>query len=591
MVTDETVLALRRQCPAGLFSDADFAFADLLARLDPAAAAAVIPAALLVSNATSGGDVCLLLDEHAGRPLGGEPSLPPLPALQGWRTALLGSSVVGLPGDATPLVLDGRDRLYLRRYWAYECAIAGAVLARASAVPQAPEPDRLEAALTRLFPPTDAHPDRQREAAAVAARGQLCVISGGPGTGKTSTVLRILHLLRELDGDAAPPRIALAAPTGKAAHRLQASLRAAHDPALAPLEAVTLHRLLGVQPDTVYFRHHRGNPLPVDVLVVDEASMIDTAMMAKLLDALPANARLILLGDRDQLASVQAGAVMGDLCHGVDAGGAWSGHAGLGECVVVLTHSWRFGADSGIGRFAAAVRDQDVPAAMSLLAAGHADLHWHDTGADGAEAAFIQQAVQAWLPCLQLRDGGAGPAEVFARFERFRILCAHRGGRLGVSHVTAALERALMRAGLIDLHATWYAGRPVMITRNNHELGLYNGDVGIVLADPAAGNELRVFFQMHSGQMQAFLPARLPAHESAWAITVHKSQGSEYDEVLLLLPETASALVTRELIYTGVTRARKAVTIAADRQTLAGGIARRVQRRSGLVDKLREDVG
>ncbi|MCC7413195.1 MAG: exodeoxyribonuclease V subunit alpha [Gammaproteobacteria bacterium] len=591
------------------FSALDVEFARLMHRLGGDEDGAVALAAACVSRATAAGHVCVGLGALAGRlVVAGEDPGVRAPALGAWRERLLASRVCGGPGACTPLVLDASDRLYLQRYWRYEDEVAEALLGRAAGDPEAVDLDRLGADLARLFPAGgDTGGGAQKIAAAVAVLKRLAIVSGGPGTGKTSTVIRVLAALLAQPG-AQTLRIALAAPTGKAANRLQEAVRAgrelldvpAHVRAAIPVDAATLHRLLGARPRSVYFRHDRDHLLPVDVLIVDEASMIDLALTAKLLRALPAHARLVLLGDRDQLASVEAGAVLGEICAGRS---AWSeslrarlervvgaplppsavSATSLSESVVLLERSYRFGDDSGIGRLARCVNAADAEGALALLGAGaSADLAWVARD-DGSLATRIVAGFREYLECVQ---AGAEPRTVFAAFDRFRVLCAHRHGPAGAEAINAASLAALQGAGLVDAHEPWYAGRPVMIGENDYELGLFNGDVGVVLADPAAGGELRVTFESAHGQLRRLAPARLPAHEPAFALTVHKAQGSEFDEIVLLLPRAPSPVLTRELLYTAITRARRRVEIRAEEAVLRAAIARRVERVSGLRDRL-----
>ena len=435
---------------------------------------------------------------------------------------------------------------------------------------------------------------------------RLCVISGGPGTGKTTTVVRILALLL---GQRADLRIALAAPTGKAAARMEEAVRAAK--ARTPLadavreripdEASTLHRLLGARPGRARFRHDAERPLPLDALVVDEASMIDLALMAKLVAALPPRARLVVLGDRDQLASVEAGAVLGDLCGDVPGFSDGfrrhveritgdrlpAGHASaspLADAVVLLTRSHRFAAGSAIGRLAAAVNRGDAATVQAVLGDARSEgLGWRKGESATAHAAG---AVAAYAPYLAQVQSGAALADAFAAFRRFRVLCAHRRGPWGVETMNRLVEEELRRRMLVEAGTAWYLGRPVLVTQNDYALGLYNGDVGLAVPDPDEDGRLRVAFEVEGGGVRLLMPSRLPAHEPVWAMTVHKSQGSEFDRVLLVLPDEDSPLMTRELVYTAITRARDGVEIAGDDTILLAAVERRLVRSSGLRDAL-----
>ena len=572
-------------------------------------------AAALASHATGQGDICVNLRQWAWRWGAGSatPTLSAAPPIGDWLEVLRASSVVGRPGERHPLILDRRGRLYLYRYWGYEQQLAGDLLERASAAADDVDQARLRADLDRLFPrpPQLIGPDWQKVAAAVAALKRLCVISGGPGTGKTSTVLRILALLAG-QGERSS-RIALAAPTGKAAARLQESIRAAKpglglDPMVAaqiPEEASTLHRLLGGRPDSVYFRHDRDNPLPLDILVVDEVSMVGLALMAKTVDALPPDARLILLGDKDQLASVEAGSVLGEICAGAGrfspefqarltalTGEALPGGreaiSPLVDAIVLLRHSFRFGADSGIGALARAVnRGRAAEAATLLDDAGFEDIGWRPLADPGDLPERLAEPVATgFAPYLRAAQDRAEPAEVFERFGRFRVLAALRGGPFGVDALNRLCETALHRRGLIDSRPAWYLGRPVMIVRNDYNLRLFNGDIGITLADPADPGRVSVFFLGSDGTLRRFAPARLPEHQTVYAMTVHKSQGSEFDRVLVVTPNEPSPVLSRELVYTALTRAKRQASFYGVPEVFAAAVERRLRRSSGLRDRL-----
>lgn len=574
-------------------------FADSLLHLEPDTPLPVLVAGVLCCQALATGDVCLPLARLAGQRVFDEGiegfDLPPLDT---WRAQLAASPLVATAGGYAPLTLDG-DRLYLSRYHAYEARLAEALLGLATARPPVDEA-QLGESLARLFARNTQSPDWQRLAAAQAVRRNLAVISGGPGTGKTTTVVRLLASLLEQPGGERLA-IGLAAPTGKAAARMAEAIRNAKADlpvsdavkALLPEEARTLHRLLGSHGDSPRVRHHAENPLPLDVLVVDEASMVDLALMAKLVDALPPGARLILLGDKDQLAAVEAGAVFAELCEGrgLDATAAAeleritgqpvpaeTPTSRLGDSVVLLTHSHRFAGDSGIGELARRINAGDARGTLALLREGRADLAWN---AGPLQAALLERLDAGYAPFISAARRG-DPTAAFAAFAEFRALTAQREGPWGVAGINEALEARIKRRLGIASRERWYPGRAVMVRQNDYALGLFNGDVGICLPTP---NGLRVFFEGEDGH-RPFSPARLPSHDSAFAMTVHKSQGSEFREVLLVLPEQPSPLLSRSLFYTGITRARQRVEIWGLPQRLAEAVSTRAERAAGLAERL-----
>ena len=572
------------------FSDLDRHFARLMHRLaGDTASPGLELAAALVSRARSEGDICLDLARLSGARIsddGAEDGAAfRCPVLGDWLDDLRAASVVGSPGEFKPLILDEHSRLYLQRYWRYEHDLAAAIRVRASESPRELNTELLQAGLGRLFPALpEGEFDLQRHAASVAVQKKFCVISGGPGTGKTRTVVLLLALLLEQAGGKL--RIALTAPTGKAAARLQESVRAARDsldcaPAIKaalPDAASTIHRLLGSVHGLPQFRHDAENPIAADVVVVDEASMVDLALMAKLFAALGPSARIILLGDKDQLASVDAGKVLGDICAAAEGD---SSTAALAGCVVHLRKNYRFSADDGIHALSLAVNDGDADAAVALLGSAGAGVACVALPAANRLKVSLEERV---LPVLREVFAAGAPAAALGALNRFRILCALRRGPFGVEHVNALVEEILDEAGLIERHGSWYRGRPVMIGENDYDLGLFNGDVGV--AWPDADGVLRVWFAGEGGSMRALMPARLPAHETVFAMTDHKSQGSEFEEILLLLPDRESPVLTRELVYTGLTRASRRVELWQREDVFRGAVCRRVERASGLRDAL-----
>jgi len=621
---------LGRGVSAGVLRPLDLQLARWLGEIAPPATAGCLLAAALASQRLGQGHVCLDLATVAGRcPFPEVPSLS-APNLETWRRELNDWDAVGGPGAHTPLVLDAADRLYLGRYWHYERSLADGVLARACLSEAGVDLARLRDGLERLFPPLPdgAAIDWQRVAATLALLRPFCVISGGPGTGKTHTVTAILALVVEqgLQGGALP-RVALAAPTGKAAARLTESIRRAkagflHSGSLPPEvakaipeEAQTLHRLLGTRPGRVAPRHGPGNPLHLDLLVVDEASMLDLPLASRLMAALPEHCRLLLIGDRDQLASVQAGSVLGDLCgperepsysptlvatlesvvgtrlhrDSTVEGGQDPGKAQLGDSIALLRRSYRFGPQSAIQGLASAINRGDGVAALAVLEAGQDDARRLEVDLNAnprALAEFISGfVVPRHRDVVQCTD----PSEALHRFGAYRVLCAVREGPFGLHAVNALAERALADSGLIRPDGGRYGGQPLMVTANDYDLGLYNGDVGLLLPDPVTGT-LYAWFEGTEGPRR-LPPQRLPMVETVFAMTVHKSQGSEFEEVALVLPNQDSRVLTRELIYTAVTRARRRLVVIGSAERLTAGIGRRVERSSGLCDALWDPLG
>lgn len=566
------------------FAALDRQFAKLLARLAGDENSSELElAAKLASWNRREGNICVHLPSVAGTTWG-RLTLPPLEA---WTRRLRDTSVVGKPGEFKPLVLDAAGRLYLHRYWDYETRLAAAIRRRAASNGDLVfDESKATELLHRLFPNDGSgETNWQKVAAFTALRRRFCVISGGPGTGKTRTVVVLLALLLELAGEP-PLRIALAAPTGKAAARLQESLRklkatlACPDSVKShlPEESFTLHRLLGSRPESAFFKHDAENPLPFDAVIVDEASMVDLALMTKLVEAVPPDARLILLGDRDQLASVEAGSVLGDICEAAKT----SQEGGLAGCVVQLEKNYRFGSANGLLALSRAVNAGDASTAMELLSSAAAITGRPLPARTQLKAALREKVLNGFGPVFDATDAAAA----LAALTRCRILCALREGPFGVTGLNRFIEEILRDAGRIQEQGPWYRGRPVMITRNDYSLGLFNGDVGVLWPDPVSGQP-RAWFADATTGVRAVLPLRLPEHETAFAMTVHKSQGSEFAGVLLLLPDRPSPVLSRELIYTGLTRASERAEVWFTEPVLRVALAQRATRTSGLQDQLK----
>lgn len=616
---------------------------------------------------------------------------------------------VGQAGSNKPLIFDN-GRLYLQRYHQFETSVAASLIRLSGSVSrqlseeashqEQTQTAKLRSLLDQLFPANmlathaltnnvltkseDTAPiDWQKVATATALGKKLSVITGGPGTGKTTTVTKLLLLLQM----ESQQEIRLVAPTGKAAARLSESIKAskarlakelsAHadvvddDGALnrnsqdfltalgrIPEEASTLHRLLGVIPNSPHFRHHQGNPLRLDLLIVDEASMVDLPMMYKLLSALPEHASLILLGDQDQLASVEAGAVLADICAGLkipvdpnnlaqnniasNSPALWqmryskeqaerlsaltgfeltpyiSDAPKLGDSLCMLMHSHRFKGDAGIGLLASAVNRADLQGILQVWQQGPAELSWLEhsmivsqTQAKVSEPAnnvglnlLLEQACQqygAYLGALNSHasnndasnsDVGTRPstADIIERFNQYRILCAMRSGDYGVEGINQYVTQALANAKLIKPLQEFYLGRPIIIQSNDYNLGLFNGDIGLILQDEDKPERLMAHFIKADGSLLKVLPARLPSHETCYAMTVHKSQGSEFSRVALVLPPSPSLaqwqLLTKELVYTAITRAKVHFTCLGTQHVFERASSQATQRASGLADRL-----
>jgi exodeoxyribonuclease V alpha subunit len=598
----------------------------------------VLLAAALAARAPRLGHVCVDLATVAATTMSDvdetvDVSTLPWPSVPPWLLAvaasplvdggpagryLAGSEPAGSPATSRarpPLRLVG-TRLYLDRYWQHQQAVASDIEARNT--PAVVDIDVLTAGLDRLFAARradDQGPDLQRLGAAVAVLRRFAVIAGGPGTGKTTTVARVVALLDEQARAAGrpPPKIALAAPTGKAAARLQEGVHdeAAHLPVddttrrrLLGLRASTVHRLLGSRPDSQSrFRHDRHNHLSYDTVIIDETSMVALAMMARLMEALRPDARLVLLGDPDQLSSVEAGAVLGDIVGPAADRFIMSGPARtairaatnqtipddppsgappptIGDGIVVLRQVHRF--RGGIADVASAIRRGDPDATIAALRAQPGSVTWHEH--DNGLLQSLQTAwVEAGRAVLDAARAGDGAAAL-AALGTVRILCAHRRGPDGVANWMARAEAWL--AAAIPGYGTggrWYTGRPLLVTRNDYSLNLSNGDVGVIVAT-GSGAPSAVFER--GGEVVAVAPTRLEAVETVHAMTIHKSQGSQFETVAVVLPDPDSRVMTRELLYTAVTRARSHVHLIGDESRVRAGVAREVARASGLRARL-----
>ena len=460
----------------------------------------------------------------------------------------------GVEVHPQPLVVQS-NCLYTHRYWFYEARLADQIKQRLKINYSN---NNLAAALDHYFPAIDNERDWQKEAAKKALTQAFTIITGGPGTGKTTTVIKILALLQHLNGKQL--KIALVAPTGKAAMRLQESIGFSKhglecDEAIKqviPEQVTTIHRLLGAKPPpSPYFKHHANNLLPYDVVVIDETSMVDVALMSKLVDALSVKTRLILLGDKDQLASVESGSVLADLTES------------LGNYSTELLKSHRFGGE--IKALASTINQQQSSKAGQLLQEGE------DVGLfKGDLIAYVADKYKYYLRLITQK---ADFKDIYSAFNDFQVLCSNRQGTNGVNNINYLVAKAL------NLSGQWYQGRPIMVMENNPATGLYNGDIGLCLY---WNDKLMVHFLSSDGSVKRMLPSRLPKSETVFAMTIHKSQGSEFKEVLVALPEILNPILTKELIYTGITRAKKTIKIATNKSVFQAAIMHKVQRYGGL---------
>ena len=528
-----------------------------------------------------------------------------LPCSVKQENELLTNKVVGKNKDYKPLILD-KGYLYFRRYWLYQQRLAEQINSRLS-FENTKKEKWIKERLEYYFSQDNSNAKElnwQQAAAALALVSPFLIISGGPGTGKTSTITRILALLIEQHQLTKPQqalRISLAAPTGKAAMRMSESIRESiqreGDKFNAEIkeqlsqDATTLHRLLGYIPNSIEFRFNKQNPLASDIVIIDEASMIDLALMTKLFEAIPKQAKIILLGDKDQLSSVETGSVFTDLCaltnNQYDANRVdylqkttqphleknqliiKDQSAPIDNHIICLLKSWRFDNSSGIGKLSTAVNQGNTTEALAILK----NKKFPDVGLLLPTKFTIKQLLAPWQHYLQTLKSEASVDELFTAFNHFRILSALRKGLNGSTYLNTQLEKQFSQQKQLYTGKRWYHGRPIMITENSYRIGLFNGDIGITLLDNKG--EAKVWFQTNEG-LKAFSPVRLPQHETAWVMTIHKSQGSEFERVLMILPTEDTPILSKQLIYTGITRAKKQLKIISDTAILRLGIERKI---------------
>jgi len=583
-------------------------FANQMIRLEGRSNPELLLASGLLSNEIFKGNVCIDFVKYSGK--SSKHDFPEnetelsFPNAKEWYEALNASKIVGQPGEAKPLIMEKQEGdclLYLNRYWQYEDRLVQIIkeqLALGHHHSTAPGSDDI---INKLFSTTAGTDETTKSAALTALNSPLTVITGGPGTGKTTIVLKILALIldeHQQINPTKPYRFKLVAPTGKAASRLKESIidrkrELVHQKLISEglsdlivEDASTIHRLLGYIPGSVFFKHNLNHPLPIDCLIVDEASMVDLALMSKLLEAVPQKAKIILLGDENQLASVEAGSVLRDICLGLRNNELYR------HCVVTLTKSHRFSSEKGIGQLSQLINEGKGKDAVALLDQYQSD---HDSEIETREGAIAWETVpkptglfskikQHYFDHYKQLIRAESIEQAFQVFNNFMMLTALRRGPYGVEQINQLIESILISQDLLVKGKEWYSGKPVLIISNDYRLKLFNGDIGITFLDPET-NDLRVYFKMDDG-FRRISPYRLSNYETAYAITVHKSQGSEFNQVLLLLPPGETPILTKELIYTGITRARNRVIIMGEKQVFIKGINKSIERVSGLRHKL-----
>ncbi|MBF0226503.1 MAG: exodeoxyribonuclease V subunit alpha [Desulfobacterales bacterium] len=610
---------IRLLCDYKIFNDIDIHFADFIVNLAkcPENQELYLSSAMLSNVTTQEKHICMSIESKAGRlftkvfsnipeNIRKNISAVQLPKLHEWRTKLKETSVVGLPGEYKPIILDKSDRLYLYRYWVYENELSSNIKTRFLTKKNNIDYEKLKEGFNRYFGTSSAIFDWQKIAVFSALMNNFSVISGGPGTGKTYTVTKILALLLEQNIDI---KIKLCAPTGKAAARLQESIRQAKEKLPCsdeikqkiPEETFTLHRLLGAKINSPFFLHDSKNPLFADVILIDETSMVSLSLMTKLMMAIPYESKIILLGDKDQLSSVEAGSVLSDIC---ESGGVncftdffaekYSSitnntinniknynESFLNNSIIHLQHSFRFGANSNIAKVSRSVNQGDSEAAIKLIKENQNDVSYKILPQkDNLKNHLAHIFFKYYESIYDIQE----LSHAYNIFESFRILCAVREGDYGINNINELCKKLLGSAKRVDTEKKFYKGMPLIINRNDYNLKLFNGDIGILWE--TQNKEIRAFFSNQDGSFRSIPPARLPEHEIAYAMTIHKSQGSEFDNVLLIFPDKESPILTKELIYTGITRARKHVEIWGDDNILMNSIKKRVERTSGLKDSL-----
>ena len=512
----------------------------------------------LLSHQMRQGDICLQLSSYAGLVI--ESSR--LPKLQTWLAILESNHAVGKPGSNKPLILSDTGKLYFQRYWQYEQQLIDELIRRSMT-----QIDKLVDCKDHVDTNRSLS-EPQNHVVLQAANSAFSIITGGPGTGKTTTISGLIKILVKHDPTIS---IALAAPTGKAATRIQEAVADFDSHLAAQIQVSTVHRLLGFVPGRVEFQHNAANRLPHDIVIIDEASMIDLALMCKLVNSIKSQARLVLLGDADQLDSVESGAVFGELCRDIK-------NNRLGHCIHRLQYSYRFANYPGIGKLANAVNAGDHETAMQLLKSEHyPEISWRPLEKKSLEQFLTQSIANQFKLKIE-------PYQHVQSMGEFQLLCAHRKGQWGVDGLNQYIETWLSAHHLIAGNKPLYHGKPVIITRNDYQLNLFNGDLGRLVKTEAG--ILKALFVKSESELREISPSRLTAYQTAWALTVHQSQGSEFDHVILVMPEKASPVLSQALIYTAITQAKKSIQIISKNDILKQAISLRNSRQTGISDRL-----
>lgn len=562
----------------------------------------------LSAQQTGMGHICIDLESEHFRYLLEETGMKSV-KIQEIKKCLDESKAVGSPNEKLPFVYAGERFVYLKKFWDYQEIINNYVK---SGLIEKPDQDHLRDIIPRYFKKKSASYDWQKGAALIAATNRFCLITGGPGTGKTTTAARIIAILTELmeKESKKSPKILLAAPTGKAAARLSSAMSDAMDNleaikgkiSLNQHQAVTVHRLLGLGYASPEPKFNKENPFPADIVLIDEASMLDIAMMAKIMDAMPEKAKLIIMGDKDQLSSVEPGAVLADICEagppekfskkiipilGIDGSVpdiTPVDEQGFFDCVVELDKSYRFSEKSGIGTLAGAIKKNDTQKAIDIIEKKeHKDICWIRPDTKTNLKTIMEEKIMGGINGL---FSAKTPEKALDAMDEFRILCAMREGSWGVEGINRLVREILQERKKVPIKGDWYHLRPVMIKSNDYQLGLFNGDTGIVFSETGDENNLKVYFKAPETGIKSFHPARIGAHDTVYATTVHKSQGSEFDRVVLILPEKFTKVLSMELTYTAVTRAKKEFTLIAEEEVFRKAVSGKAIRTSGLCQRL-----